>query len=653
MVTRRNTNEGSGQGRNQARSRNTQAAPQKRTGSHSLESNNAHSGVKPKRKTVALGSQSGVEVARSRPSRESDSGTVRPATGGVRPRTNGARSKDSAARSGNLNTRSGTSSVRSSTGKARAGADTRRSNPSRSRAASGKMRPASGQIRMGEKPNAPKTSAASPRRSVNLGGGTNSGAAAQASAQRETLTKRLKIAGIAVAALLAVYLLGTLIFTILFCPNPKMGSFDLSLKTTGDVENTINNSLKNYKLNVSGQGFSFSVDASQTGVAADTKSAVEAARANQNAWSWPIALIQGNHDETDKLIVTGDSGTVAQLTQDALKQFNEKQEAPVHANIAYDATKHDFTIVPEEEGTQLDSDKVTEAVGYAVANLDPELSLDESYILRPTVYASDSRVTDAIATANTMLASKTTITLDNYPVATADAGVLQDMIRIDGEAKPILDEAKFDAWIYETLRSLDTVNETRTYTRPDGKVCTVTGGVYGWMTSSDELRNQLTTTAQAGKTGNLEVPCTKRGAVYNGPGQQDWGARYADVDITEQHVRFYDSDGSVIWESDCITGAPDGEHDTVQGVWTINNKLRNNKLIGIKNGEWLYETEVAWWMPFEDDSIGFHDAPWQTRFGPPWYEWGAGSHGCVNLPSDAAESLYGLIEIGDVVVVHQ
>ena len=35
-----------------------------------------------------------------------------------------------------------------------------------------------------------------------------------------------------------------------------------------------------------------------------------------------------------------------------------------------------------------------------------------------------------------------------------------------------------------------------------------------------------------------------------------------------------------------------------------------------------------------------------------YYEWGAGSHGCVNLPLEEAATLYGIIEIGDVVVVH-
>jgi lipoprotein-anchoring transpeptidase ErfK/SrfK len=34
------------------------------------------------------------------------------------------------------------------------------------------------------------------------------------------------------------------------------------------------------------------------------------------------------------------------------------------------------------------------------------------------------------------------------------------------------------------------------------------------------------------------------------------------------------------------------------------------------------------------------------------YAEGYGSHGCVNLPYDAAQELYGMCQIGDVVIVH-
>lgn len=57
-------------------------------------------------------------------------------------------------------------------------------------------------------------------------------------------------------------------------------------------------------------------------------------------------------------------------------------------------------------------------------------------------------------------------------------------------------------------------------------------------------------------------------------------------------------------------------------------------------------------MPFKGNSVGLHDASWQSAFGGQRYASGYGSHGCINLPTGAAGDLYGLIEVGDVVVVH-
>ncbi|WP_302385130.1 L,D-transpeptidase, partial [uncultured Adlercreutzia sp.] len=76
--------------------------------------------------------------------------------------------------------------------------------------------------------------------------------------------------------------------------------------------------------------------------------------------------------------------------------------------------------------------------------------------------------------------------------------------------------------------------------------------------------------------------------------------------------------------------------------------LRGYKPDGTKD----YETEVEFWMPFKDNSVGFHDAGWQEKFGGDWYV-EHGSHGCINLPPDKAEELHGLLSVGDVVVVHE
>ena len=58
-------------------------------------------------------------------------------------------------------------------------------------------------------------------------------------------------------------------------------------------------------------------------------------------------------------------------------------------------------------------------------------------------------------------------------------------------------------------------------------------------------------------------------------------------------------------------------------------------------------------MPFDGNAIGFHDATWQAAFGGTRYKSGFGSHGCVNLSYSKAQELYGIIQVGDVVIVHK
>ena len=52
------------------------------------------------------------------------------------------------------------------------------------------------------------------------------------------------------------------------------------------------------------------------------------------------------------------------------------------------------------------------------------------------------------------------------------------------------------------------------------------------------------------------------------------------------------------------------------------------------------------------EGYGLHDATWRSNyeFGGDTY-WYSGSHGCVNLPYSAAESLYFMVSRGTYVLV--
>ncbi len=210
-----------------------------------------------------------------------------------------------------------------------------------------------------------------------------------------------------------------------------------------------------------------------------------------------------------------------------------------------------------------------------------------------------------------------------------------------------LDEDAIYNWSVDVTKNCDTVGTTRTYTRPDGKEITVAGGSYGWNTDTVGLKNLVIDSLYSNATGVLEIPTKQTGVVFNGLGTQDWGSRYIDIDLSEQHVYFYNSESSLIWDSACVSGLPDGKRNTPTGVYYIYSKQRDTYL---EDEAKTYKTFVSYWMPF-NGGVGLHDANWQPAFGGSQYK-STGSHGCVNLPPSAAANLYSIIEVGDVVVCH-
>ncbi len=161
-------------------------------------------------------------------------------------------------------------------------------------------------------------------------------------------------------------------------------------------------------------------------------------------------------------------------------------------------------------------------------------------------------------------------------------------------------------------------------------------------------------------------------------------ATYIKVDIGSQSMIFV-KDGELLVSSYIVSGMYD-KYDTPRGEYEIINKARDIQLKGeqILTGEYeevpLTEEEIAkfkadpknkdkevpktkkvqkkdewdvkvnYWLAFIGGTYGFHDATWRSYFGDYIYVWD-GSHGCVNLPLWAAETLYNNAEIGTPVFI--
>lgn len=473
-------------------------------------------------------------------------------------------------------------------------------------------------------------------------------------------SKAVKAVGITVGALVillaGVYIAGGVYFTSHFYPNTSMGTLDLSLKGSDEASSLLTEAESDYALAVTGQGLSFEITSSQAGVGLDARAIIEDALSDSDPWLWPLR-IAGSHDETDRLTAASDSESLAAAVQEAVDAFNATAEPSADAYVSYDADAGQFVVKDEVYGKQVSADAVVELAAKAIASMQSSLALPEDVVIKPTVLSTDSRLATAAEKANVMVGCDVVLvsSTDGTQIAELDGSIISQWVTLDDNLEPTLDSEALNAWATELASSLDTVGTSRTYTRPDGKEVTVSGGDYGWAVDNDALISAVNEAVAAGTKGEITIPCSSTGNGYTKAGQ-DWGA-YCDVDLSEQHAYYYDASGNLLWDSGVVTGKPNGEDDTPTGVYYLKNLQTDVSLKGpidpdTNEPEW--DSPVDYWMPFVGNLIGLHDASWQPSkvFSDSSAYKTYGSHGCVNLPTDKAGELFGIIKVGDPVIVH-
>ena len=125
-------------------------------------------------------------------------------------------------------------------------------------------------------------------------------------------------------------------------------------------------------------------------------------------------------------------------------------------------------------------------------------------------------------------------------------------------------------------------------------------------------------------------------------------ANRVEIDLSNQTITLVREDKSIgVWP--IVTGGPG--YRTPPGLFALAYKTSPATLKG-KNADGSdYESHVTFWMPF-NGGIGIHDADgWRSAYGGSIYVYG-GSHGCVNVPYSAAETIFYNVSAGMPVIVH-
>ena len=469
--------------------------------------------------------------------------------------------------------------------------------------------------------------------------------------------------------------MGVVAFSQIAYPNTTIAGVDISFSNASSAATKVDSAWKHYKLTVSGDDFSWTYQPESDEPIVDGEAAAHEIIGSNEPLLWPsrlIASLGGKNVSATKngtidleqdvdLSMLSDAFDQKQFEEDlgaAIDAFNEGRSGTFEASSSYDEKAGKFTIEKARSNEKLNCEHVIKYAEIELASLAETVDLtklgnDAYEPLNGTL--TNDQIQAACDAANNFLGVNVTLKLNGNDAGKVDGSSVLQWISFADPANPTLDTSQISNWAADLANGFNTVGSTRWWTRADGKQCAVEGGDFGWSIDSSTLAKQVEDAINNKQTGEIEINYSQKADTFTAKGEPDWKA-YIDVDLSEQHARYYDESGKIVWEANFISGKP-GEDATPEGVWQINSNDGATKLIGAKDpktGKPKYESPVSYWMPFEGNMVGFHDATWQNDSSfdsAESYKW-CGSHGCINLRLADAKALHDCIKVGLCVVVH-
>ena len=428
-----------------------------------------------------------------------------------------------------------------------------------------------------------------------------------------------------------------------FLPGTIVDGMDVTGKTASEVEDAIMEQLKGYTLTINGrEDLSESITGESVGLYAEFDDTLDKAIASQKPMDWGKYRFGKavNEVNTDALLRYSDD-MLNEAVEGLSCMDEENMREPEDAKISdYDSATGSYSIIKEDEGTELQEDKVKEAVATAIMSLAESVDLEEQgCYLAPSVTSEDEALKTACETMNKYVGAKITYKFGDK-AETLNGNEIHNWLTVNGTSVSV-SESKAAEYVKNLASTCNTAYKPKTLKTSYGKTVTITTGNYGWKIDQAKETAALVSLIKNGEQTSREPEYSQKAASHSG---NDYGNTYVEINLTAQHLYFY-ANGKLLVESDFVSGNAAKGWSTPAGAYSITYKQRNATLKG--QG---YATPVSYWMPF-NGGIGLHDANWRKTFGGTIYKNG-GSHGCVNLPPAVAKTIYENISAGDPVLCY-
>lgn len=454
--------------------------------------------------------------------------------------------------------------------------------------------------------------------------------------------KGKKIAIIAAATAMMVVLAagGTYVamgskYDRVFFPNTQINGIDASGKSVEEIKQVIASGIDDYVLSIETRdGKTERIGRDDINLRSEFDGSLEKLLAAQEPLKWLRHQLNPSDYQIKTMIVYDEQPLYDTINK--LDFMNPTlMTVPENAVISAYIPGQGYTVVPEIPGTTVNPDAVKAAVKEAIAGLVPTLSLESAGAYQaPAILKEDPALVALCGEMNKYAGITVTYRFgDVTEVLNGDR--IKDWLVINEDHTISLNPELIAGYVEELSIAHDTYNKAKTLKTSYGPTIEIRGGNYGWRINRKAEAEALMEVIKTGQSVEREPVYSQQGASR---GANDYGNTYVEINLTAQHLFFY-KNGSLLVESDFVSGNPSRGWTTPPGSFPLTYKQRNATLKG--EG---YRTPVDYWMPF-NGGIGMHDAKWRSSFGGNIYKTG-GSHGCINLPHSVAKVIYENISSG-------
>lgn len=456
------------------------------------------------------------------------------------------------------------------------------------------------------------------------------------------------ILGLLASILVCVYIVVSVYYGSHFYPGTTINDEDFSNADQIAVSVKLMMQMQDYRLQVAGRDVNtyesselfeiLAADVDLTTVIEDAD--VQALLKTQKSWLWPAAIWGSHVHELQGRVVIDESKLRTLLErQEVFKEENVTE--PVDAYLdGYSEAEKSFVLVPEVKGTQVDLNAVQESVWQAMTQGLARVDLDEQgCYVEPSVTIADADLQQNLKQANKWLETQITYDWNGREVVLDKEQIKNWVVLKNG--KIVLDENAVAEFVGENAREYDTYGKNRIFHTVMGYDLNLPGGAFGWLTDREAEVKTLMQLIEDGTVGVREPEYASKGPWK---GINDIGNTYVEADMTHQHLYLFQR-GELVLETDFVSGNMSNGCTTPEGVFGLTYKTTNAILRGAD-----YVTPVTYWMPF-NGNVGMHDATWRDTFGGDIYL-NDGSHGCLNLPLDKAEEIYGYMTEGFPIICY-